>query len=863
MPITRDSAYVDRMLEARWDDPYNLLSQLTYSGGVPSDAMIVRMLEHPDVEVRQKATELAARIPPGLIPHDIVDRQRDLWLSEMIQRDPGNVEMVTEAVSRPNAAGPVLGPVLGKRFWEGLIPLHLRKQVVSHLGWPGLFQYEDRAVLPAPLQPSEAAQAWEATKSMDAEPGLPGNGPKAQRMLLERQKLPKGAYEEAFKSPYTDVANAAKSNTPFPEHKLAFLRSGDPSQAIWAFSGGEGSAATDEMYQEAMDRYGHDFYKRMMAVGGIPNAAIAHKLLAMADTDPVPERRAKVIKNLLGYVEENPQDDELNGAVAAKAYTIPQFGYETKRRAKELLQWSNPDGLGQERLDVPFGTNKLRQLRDTIREKGVEELPPKSLPAGDWKAFRNPKNGNISAAKLDEAIAATPRTGFNVTEGTWDGGQTHTPESSKVFQLNLTNDHIRRMKEAGVYGTFREMYRASNNSGHPVGPGGIGWVRWTGRPGEGIHIDEVQSDFGQSFVKQAKQQAREQGQDEAEAEAEAEKRWPTEHQKKIEEILFQGKHPSEVLQESFQEWLRQPRAETTWGVKKVRDLPKKCTNPKCYSHTDSDIEGGGAPWHERQGLDEGNPNDPPRGAVCGDCGTYVKTHDWDKQERPLSYIGTPIHIWQPESKAQISLARPDEKLPGHFYVGYRDVPKKFGWKPGEYGELPTQSNPEYTASAYKIGDKATTAAGNPTWKDTVRKFEKAEHYSAQAVSILVEDPFGRLLMGLRQQGGWTLPGGHMDGPETTAEAAIREMWEETGLTPLFMEYLGASMCEAGLPVHVYRAVVHDTQATSANDPDHEVEQWRWFPTIPNGLPPEVLANLAHRKNVALEMVGLGPDSDIG
>lgn len=298
------------------------------------------------------------------------------------------------------------------------------------------------------------------------------------------------------------------------------------------------------------------------------------------------------------------------------------------------------------RARVRFGVGKLRRIRDLIWEhdpvKG--EAPPNKLPPGDWSAGRV-ASGNISAKKLQQVIDSVPELHFNISETKWDGAQRHNAEPSNVTQINLTDDHVRKMKQAGVYNTFLSMMEVSEQSSHPVQPGAtLGWVRWTGTPmlpviaktpapaGDwaqkhqakaGIHVDEIQSDFGQNWIKMARAQAEEAGEDADEAERQAAAKWPEDHQKAISGILFGGRHPNEVIGEAFME--------------------------HCRSQG----------WHE-----------------------------------------TPIHIHDVSTKAPLSGMEETKKLPGHMQFTYRDLPKKLGMKADKYGKLPTQSNPT-------LKDKAT------------------------------------------------------------------------------------------------------------------------------------------------------------
>jgi 8-oxo-dGTP pyrophosphatase MutT (NUDIX family) len=50
-----------------------------------------------------------------------------------------------------------------------------------------------------------------------------------------------------------------------------------------------------------------------------------------------------------------------------------------------------------------------------------------------------------------------------------------------------------------------------------------------------------------------------------------------------------------------------------------------------------------------------------------------------------------------------------------------------------------------------------------------------------SVSVALRDDYARVLMGRHSEGGvWLLPGGAIEPGEIPADAAVREMWEETG-----------------------------------------------------------------------------------
>lgn len=135
------------------------------------------------------------------------------------------------------------------------------------------------------------------------------------------------------------------------------------------------------------------------------------------------------------------------------------------------------------------------------------------------------------------------------------GEQRHSRELSDVFQLNLHPRQIKQMRKEGIYGTFEKLYNASLNSGHPVGENGVGWVRYT-EGDDGIHIDEVQSDFGQSFVHQLKAAKKKAEDTNDTALKDRVNEYPTEHVERINQIVFGDNHPSQVLHDSFIQHLR-------------------------------------------------------------------------------------------------------------------------------------------------------------------------------------------------------------------------------------------------------------------------------------------------------------------
>jgi 8-oxo-dGTP pyrophosphatase MutT (NUDIX family) len=124
-------------------------------------------------------------------------------------------------------------------------------------------------------------------------------------------------------------------------------------------------------------------------------------------------------------------------------------------------------------------------------------------------------------------------------------------------------------------------------------------------------------------------------------------------------------------------------------------------------------------------------------------------------------------------------------------------------------------------------------------------------------SIAVFNSDGHLLFGLRNDTEkFTMPGGHAEDGEDPYDAAIRELWEESGLRVDDLEYLGDGYGgrEGNVHVFCYKAIVDGTP-TSENDPDDECSVWSWV-DISDGVPEIVLDNLHNKKNITLELLDL-------
>lgn len=87
-----------------------------------------------------------------------------------------------------------------------------------------------------------------------------------------------------------------------------------------------------------------------------------------------------------------------------------------------------------------------------------------------------------------------------------------------------------------------------------------------------------------------------------------------------------------------------------------------------------------------------------------------------------------------------------------------------------------------------------------------------------------------LVIHRERYGDWTLPKGKLDPGETWEQAAVREVWEETGIVPVLGEELGVTEYRDryGRPKQVrYWAML--VAADAGFTPNHEVDERRWEP----------------------------------
>lgn len=142
--------------------------------------------------------------------------------------------------------------------------------------------------------------------------------------------------------------------------------------------------------------------------------------------------------------------------------------------------------------------------------------------------------------------------------------------------------------------------------------------------------------------------------------------------------------------------------------------------------------------------------------------------------------------------------------------------------------------------------------------------EKTEKKAKRRVATVAVMHKNHLLMGKRRDNGkWTVPGGHLEEHEDFKQGAIRELYEEAGIDkPQHIDAIGEiHKVSDDLHVQPFGLKLRKRVPTSMlKDPDGEIERWKWIDTS-KGLPEEIKNNLhvPFEKNCLMKAIGLRKD----
>lgn len=364
-----------------------------------------------------------------------------------------------------------------------------------------------------------------------------------------------------------------------PSLQEHLMEHGDPEAAKRFLKRTSGSRIKGLTLAKAMNHEDHEI--RELAVGKMDMDKHQHLLeqgindehpnvrLAVAKRDDLPE---DLIDNSLDHQDQKVIDElaKNHELTEKQALTLKNKveSEDSKRAIQQTLKKHGHWDL-ENPVNVKFDSNRARIVRDLARDNGGKIHKRDVEKAGihpDTVGAKWDSQGNFREKDVEGHINNLKTHTYSTGETQWHGAQRHNDESSDVFQMALTPDHAQQLKNEGLMPLFKEVHSQSFQKAHPsIQHNGIGWVRHTSGP-DGTFIDEIQSDLGQSLQRKMKELhpttkenpvydlAQLRGQDPKERTAQDREKLGK--LKRIHEIVFNGKHPSEVLHEGFLQHLR-------------------------------------------------------------------------------------------------------------------------------------------------------------------------------------------------------------------------------------------------------------------------------------------------------------------
>jgi hypothetical protein len=293
-------------------------------------------------------------------------------------------------------------------------------------------------------------------------------------------------------------------------------------------------------------------------------------------------------------------------------------------------------------LSVKVGSAALRKLRDHLEKHG--EMLPNQLPSGerwntitkpiagrngtvqhvtDWNPLRN-KAGKLSAESVQAYIDSMEPTTYDfelgqydelkptvdleqirsmVDEGTFKRmfNTKHSNAPQHVLRLKLSDADMEKLKATGADQTLNNLIGVGIQSGHPVTPRTVGWIRFTqGKDGH-IMVDEAQSDLESNYEAIIRPQLQQMYPDATPPQIEAAMgqflaKLPPAHIEQIKQVAFRGRPAAEVVNEALHQYARHKG----WVGSKWHAHSAKSKAPISFDMSKP------VPPHVKENYDEGN-----------------------------------------------------------------------------------------------------------------------------------------------------------------------------------------------------------------------------------------------------------------